>query len=103
MFELAGNSGTLSTSWISNGWKLRRPDKRSGLPGMVLGHFHIASLDPDQRSGLGKSRPVNLVNNVPVIAWVFDPVRVNPPLPSTSTTQALWLHQVKGLLPEVRL
>jgi hypothetical protein len=100
MFELAGNSGTLFTGWISNGWELKRPDQRLGLPGMVLGHFHIASLDPDQRSGLAGTRPVNLVNNVPMIAWVLHPVRVNPPLPLTSATQALWPHQVKGLLPE---
>jgi hypothetical protein len=38
-----------------------------------------------------------------MIAWLLHPVRVNPPLPLTSTTQALWPHQVKGFLPEVRL
>jgi len=31
-----------------------------GLPGKVLGYFHVASLDPDQRSGLAGSRPVKL-------------------------------------------
>jgi hypothetical protein len=29
----------------SQGVKL--PDQRPGFPGKVLGHFHIASLDPD--------------------------------------------------------
>jgi hypothetical protein len=41
----------------SQGMKL--PDQRLGLPGKVLGYFHIASLDPDSRSGLAGSRPVN--------------------------------------------
>jgi hypothetical protein len=30
---------------------------RAKLPGKVLGHFHIASLDPDKRAGLAGSRP----------------------------------------------
>jgi hypothetical protein len=38
---------------------VKLPDQRSGLPGKVLGHFHIASLDPDRRSGLAESGPVN--------------------------------------------
>ena len=38
---------------------VKLPDQRSGLPGEVLGRFHIASLDPDQRSELAGSRPVN--------------------------------------------
>ena len=37
---------------------MKLPDQRSGLPGEVLGRFHIASLDPDQRSELAGSRPV---------------------------------------------
>jgi hypothetical protein len=83
MLELAGNKGTLFTGRISNGWKLKRPDQ--------------------QRSGLGVSWLVSLVNNVPMIAWVLHPVDVNFPSPLTLTAQALWPHQVKGLLPEVRL
>jgi hypothetical protein len=45
-------------------WSLvKLPDQRSGLPGEVLGRFHIASLDPDQRSELAGSRPVNQLFN----------------------------------------
>ena len=38
--------------------RVRLSDQRSVLPGKVLGHFHIVSLDPDRRSGLAGSKPV---------------------------------------------
>ena len=35
------------------------PDGSASQPGKELCHFQIASLDPDQRSGLARSGPVN--------------------------------------------
>ena len=49
---------------------VKLPDQRSGLPGEVLGRFHIASLDPDQRSELAGSRPVRGLAVLLFIAWL---------------------------------
>jgi hypothetical protein len=38
--------------------RVKLSEQRSALPGKVLGHFHIASLDPDKMSGLAGSKPV---------------------------------------------
>jgi hypothetical protein len=38
--------------------RVKLSDQKSGLPAKVLGHFYIASLDPDKTSGLAESKPV---------------------------------------------
>jgi hypothetical protein len=38
--------------------RVKLSDQKSALPGKVLGHFHIASLDPDKTWGLAGSKPV---------------------------------------------
>jgi hypothetical protein len=47
-------------SQIVGGVKLS--DQRTELPGKEVRHFQIASLDPDQRSGLARSWPVKIGN-----------------------------------------